>query len=119
MTAICIYAPIEGNDDENDCFYKLVQNILDKINKSDFIAIMGDFNARAGNIKIHNNIGPNGENTCNRNGKKLIDFAIYNNMKITNTWFQHKDNHKYTWSERGQRSIIVYMIRNKNDLKWY
>jgi hypothetical protein len=84
MTAICIYAPIEGNDDENDCFYKLVQNILDKINKSDLIAIMGDFNARAGNIKIHN-IGPNGENTCNRNGKRLIDFAIYNNMKITNS----------------------------------
>jgi exonuclease III len=96
MTVICIYAPIEGNEDENDRFYKLLQKIMDKINKSDMIAIIGDFNARVGNIKIHKNIGPNGENTCNRNGKRLIDFAIYNNMKIMNSWFQHKDSHKYT-----------------------
>jgi exonuclease III len=90
MTVICIYAPIEGNEDENYCFYKLLQKMLDKINKSNMIAIMGDFNARVGNIKIHNNIGPNGENTSNRNGKRLIDFAIYNNMKIMNSWFQKK-----------------------------
>jgi hypothetical protein len=77
------------------------------------IAIMGDFNARVGNIKIHKNIGPNGENTCNRNGKRLIDFAIYNNMKIMNSWFQHKDSHKYMWSARGQRSIIDYIICNR------
>jgi hypothetical protein len=70
MTVICVHAPIEGNEDENYFFYKLLQKILEKI-KSDMIAIMEDFNARAGNIKIHNNIGPNGENTCNRNGKRL------------------------------------------------
>jgi exonuclease III len=69
MTVICIYAPIEGNEHENDCFYKLLQKRLNKINKSYMIAIMGDFIARVGNIKIHNNIGPNGENTCNRVGK--------------------------------------------------
>jgi hypothetical protein len=76
------------------------------------IAIMGDFNARVGNIKIHNNIGPKGENTCNRNWKRLIDFAIYN-MKIMNSWFQHKDSHKYMWSARGQTSITDYIICNK------
>jgi hypothetical protein len=36
---------------------------------------MGDFNARVGNTKIHNNTGHQGKNTCNRNGKKLIDFV--------------------------------------------
>jgi hypothetical protein len=74
---------------------------------------MGDFNARVGNIKIHSIIGPNGENTCNRNGKRLIDFVIYNNMKIMNSWFQHKDSHTYTWSARGQRSIIYYIKYNR------
>jgi hypothetical protein len=92
---------------------------LDKINKSDMIAIMGGFKTRVGNIKIHNNIGPNEQNTCNRNGKRSIDFAIYNNIKIINSWYQHKDSHKYTWSARGQRSIIDYIICNKNYLKWY
>jgi exonuclease III len=107
LTVIGIYVPIEGNEDANDCFYKLLQNMLGKINKSDMTAIMGDFNARVGNIKIYNNIGPNGENTCNRYGKRLIDFAIYNNMKIMNSWFQHKDSHKYKWSAKGQRSILT------------
>jgi exonuclease III len=113
LTVIGIYVPIKGNEDENDSFYKLLQKILDKINKSNMIAIMEDFNATVGNIKIHNNIGPNGENTCNRNGKRLIHFALYNNMKIMNSRFQHKDSHKYTWSARGQRSIIDYIICNK------
>jgi hypothetical protein len=81
--------------------------MLDKINKSNMIAIMGDFNARIGNINIHNNIGPNGENTCNRNGKRLIGFAIYNNMTIMNSWFQHKGSHKYMWSARGQRGQLL------------
>jgi exonuclease III len=113
MTVICIYAPINRNEAENDSFYKLLQKILDKINKSDMIAIMGDFSARVGNIKFHNNIGSYGEITCNRNGKRLIGFSIHNNMKIMNSWFQYKDSHKYTWSARGQTSVIDYIICNK------
>jgi exonuclease III len=77
------------------------------------ITIMGDFNARVGNKKIHNNIGHQGENTCNRNGKKkLIDFVVFNNMKIMNTFFQHKNSHKCTWAARGQTSIIDYIVCN-------
>jgi hypothetical protein len=30
-----------------------------------------------------------------------------------NTFFQHKDAHKYTWSARGARSIIHYIICNQ------
>jgi hypothetical protein len=75
------------------------------------ITIMGDFNARVGNTKIHNNIGHHGENTCNRNGKKeLIDFVAFNNMKIMNTFFQHKNSHKFTWAARGQTSIIDEIV---------
>jgi endonuclease/exonuclease/phosphatase family metal-dependent hydrolase len=42
-----------------------------------------------------------------------IEMAIYNNMKIMNRLFQHKDSHKYTWSARDQRSVIDYIIYNK------
>jgi hypothetical protein len=40
-----------------------------KLTNQDMISIMGDFSTRVGNIKMHTNFGPNGENTCNRNGK--------------------------------------------------
>jgi hypothetical protein len=31
-----------------------------------------------------------------------------------NTMFYYKDSHKYTWSARGQRCIIDYIICNEN-----
>ena len=36
-----------------------------------------------------------------------------NELKITNTFFRHKEIHKMTWSARGYRSIIDYILTNK------
>jgi hypothetical protein len=77
------------------------------------IILMGDFNARIGNSISTRNIGAFGETTCNSNGVKLRDLALYNDLKIMNTFFQHKDAHKCTWSARGARSIIDYIICNQ------
>jgi exonuclease III len=74
LTVLCIYAPNEGKEEESETFYNTLQQILNKTNKSEMITIMGDFNARVGNTKIHNNIGYQGENTCNRNGKRTDRF---------------------------------------------
>jgi hypothetical protein len=60
--------------------------------------------------KLGNYIGRHGENTINKNGEKLLDFVSYNNLKIMHTFFEHKDNHKYTWSAREQKSITDYII---------
>jgi hypothetical protein len=53
------------------------------------------------------------EQTCNRNGLKLIDYILYNQLKVMNTIFEHKDNHNYTWMTRNQKSIIDYAACNK------
>ena len=34
-------------------------------------------------------------------------------LKITNTYFRHKEIHKMTWSARGYRSIVDYILTNK------
>jgi exonuclease III len=60
-------APIEGKEEENYQFYKQLQKIIDKVNKSNMIILMGDFNARSGNNKCTGNIGTFGETTCNSN----------------------------------------------------
>jgi hypothetical protein len=69
LTVLCIYAPTEGKE-ESETFYNTLQQILNKTNESDMVTIMRDFNARVINTKTHNNTGHQGENTCNRNGKK-------------------------------------------------
>jgi exonuclease III len=114
LTIICIYAPVEGKEEENDQFYKLLQKIIDKVNESDMVILMGDFNARIVNNKSTGNIGTFGEKRCNNNGVKLRHLVLYNDLKIMNTFFQHKDVHKYTWSVRGARSIIDYIICIQN-----
>jgi len=58
-------------------------------------------------------LGANGEITTNGNGHKLKEFASVNELKITNTFFGHKEIHKMTWSARGYRSIIDYILTNK------
>ena len=33
-------------------------------------------------------------------------------MKKTNSFYRHKDKHKFTWEARGTKSIIDYIIIN-------
>lgn len=112
LSLIGVYAPIEGENEENDEFYLNLQNILNKVNQNDFIMIIGDFNARIGNSKIDTNIGIFGEQTRNNNGSRLIDFVSFNQLKVMNSFFNHKDSHKFTWEARGSKSIIDYAICN-------
>jgi hypothetical protein len=58
-------------------------------------------------------LGTNGEITLNKNGHKLNEFATVNELKITNTFFRHKEIHNMMWSARGNRSIIDYILTDK------
>jgi len=73
--------------------------------------LIGDMNARVGNNRMIDIVGTNGEATLNNNGRKLIDFCTFNNLKIMITFFKYKDIHKFTWEARGHKSIIDYFIR--------
>jgi hypothetical protein len=56
-----------------------LQDIYNKLNKNDCIISAGDLNARVSNKSINKNISTFGEQTVNKNGTRLIDFAVYNN----------------------------------------
>ena len=80
LTILGVYAPTEGRDELNEEFYETLQKILDKVNKNDYIMLVGDMNARVGNNRDANIVGTNGEATLNSNGKKLIDFLYINSF---------------------------------------
>jgi hypothetical protein len=65
--------------------------------------LIGDMNARVGNNRVANIVGTNGEVTLNNNRKNLQIFAHSNNLKIMNTFFKHKEIHKFTWEVRGRK----------------
>jgi len=49
--------------------------------------LIADMNARVGNNRVANIVCTNGEITLNSNGRKLIVFCTFNNLKIMNTFF--------------------------------
>ena len=42
----------------------------------------------------------------------MRDFCTFNKLKITNSFYRHKDIHKFTWEARGTKSVIDYIIIN-------
>jgi hypothetical protein len=73
----------------------MLQVVLQNTNKNDFLCVAGDMNATIGNKPRHFVSGTNGEKTVNQNARKLIEFATENELRITNTFFKHKDIHKW------------------------
>jgi len=112
LKLLTVYAPEEGKIEQSEEFYEALQDQIDKISKNDYIVVTGVYNARVGNIPIDGILGTNGEISTKSNGHKLKEFASVNELKITNTFFRHKEIHKMTWSARGYRSIIDYILTN-------
>ena len=122
ITVFAIYASInpvtsttEANQPSED-FYNELHSAMATIPATDMVTILGDFNARIGTDTNtwHTVLGPQGVGEVNGNGKRLLDFCVTNKLFITNTWFQHKLQHQYTWHRNGDRSnpghVIDYIL---------
>ena len=77
--------------------------------------IGGDFNATVG-IYLHSEhskcIGKNNDqNTTSENGHRLIQFAEEHNLSIVNTFFGHKDIHRWSfYSNLGYKRRLDYIM---------
>ena len=57
------------------------------------IMIMGDFNARVGveqSNTVGGTVGKHAIDKQNQNGRRLVDFCLFNSFIVTNTFFPHK-----------------------------
>jgi Reverse transcriptase (RNA-dependent DNA polymerase)/Endonuclease-reverse transcriptase len=117
-TILAIYGPNEDEKaDKKDTFWEELSMEMETARGTIFV--LGDFNGRVGkkDSKYNTVIGTHGENTRNNNGRRLLDFCINHDMIITNTFYEHKQIHKYTRAEpsRGEKSIIDYVIVERNN----
>jgi len=104
---LAVYGVTEGREELNDEFYETLQQILDNVNKKDYIMLIGDMNDRVRNNRVANIVGTNGEDSLNRKGRKLIDFCTFNNLKIMNIFFKNKEIRKCSCeAARGHKSVI-------------
>ena len=118
VTLIQCYAPTETHPDEEvEEFYANLQELIDYTSKRDTLFIMGDFNAKVGNLHLQEPsvVGPynNIERGFNDRGKLLVSFCKQNGLVITNTRFKHRS--KFTWVQPGDRirnTVDYIMVRN-------
>jgi hypothetical protein len=87
--------------------------VYDKSSKNKYLIFARAFNARVGAQPTDKFIGSEGEQTINNNGRSLIDFSLLNKLKITYTFFRHKNIHTFYWEARSTKSITEYIIINE------
>lgn len=115
LNLISIYAP-EANKPlhERQKFYDDLQETINQIDKKEKIIVAGDFNARVGRNIIPGIKQRFNEDSINENGEMMVDFCNDNELRINNTFFDHKYQHKYTWENtRGHKSMIDYISSNR------
>ena len=107
-----VYAP--NATSEYEAFVDEVNDALSRVAKSESIVLLGDFNAHVGtdNETWKGVIGRHGVAGANENGRYLLQLCSSNGLSIMNTFFQHRDVHKYTWNRpsMGQKSLIDFCI---------
>ncbi|XP_045462690.1 craniofacial development protein 2-like [Harmonia axyridis] len=114
---LSVYAPDTSKPQADiGLFYHTLQTTLDDIANEDEILILGDFNARIGDEAISDGIKNRfNEETMNESGDQMVQLCMQDELRINNTLYPHKPQHKYTFENtRGHRSIIDYVVSNKN-----
>ena len=114
MALVQVYSP--NTESEYVLFLDEVLGVMERIPGTDSIVLLGDFNAHVGK-DAHTwkgVIGKNGDSDANAHGRLLLNFCAGGGLPIMNTFFHHKDIHKYTWymleDSATQKSLIDLFV---------
>ncbi|KAI5735070.1 hypothetical protein M8J77_013749 [Diaphorina citri] len=79
------YAPnLESDEEEKEAFYDDLRKTIEKKKFQEILILMGDFNAKIGNQKVNDIVGPYGLGTQNEAGELLINFCHENSLFVSN-----------------------------------
>ena len=80
----------------------------------DVVIVMADFNAKVGDERYEDTVGPHGLGNRNERGDKLIEWATSHGMIIGNTWFEQHTRRLWNWKSPGDNTInqIDYILIN-------
>ena len=114
-----IIGEIWEDDSEVDYFYQQLQETIDQTPKKDILVVQEDWNAKVGE-DAQVDWGGVGVPYCNvetnERGLRLLEFATFNNLVLTNTIGPRKPSRRWTWhSPDGKHhSQINYILVKKH-----
>jgi hypothetical protein len=116
-TVITVYGPNEDETAEmKDKFWEQLSLVTESCKGNIYVA--GDMNSRVGkNAEGSGVIGRHGEDKKTNNGTRLMEYCLLNNLILTNTFYEHKNIHKYTrqGTHPTDKSIIDYIMVEKHN----
>ena len=120
ITIIQVYAPTTDHDDEEiEEFYNKLQGIINMVSKKDILIIQRDLNVKVSKdalIDWVDHCGPSCNELTNERGRRLLEFASYNNLVLANTLGQHKASRCWTWHAPNgihHNQIDYILIQNR------
>ena len=91
-----VYAPNAMS--EYQAFVDEINDALLRVSPIEPTVLMGDFNVHVGTDRyVEGLIGKHGVTGLNENGRYLLQLCCSNGLCITNTFFQCREVHEYTW----------------------
>ena len=121
---IQVYAPTSTHEDEEvEKFYEDLDKGMKQLKSQDVKIVMGDFNAKVGNERNEDIVGPWGLGDINERGERLIDWCKENGLMVANTWYKNHARRRYTWISPGDRTrnqidYILIQKRFRNSIKY-
>ena len=101
ITIIQVYAPTSDYDDcEVDHVYQQLQETKDQTPKTDILVVQRDWNAKVGKdaqADWGEVCGPYCNVVKKEKGLRLLEFATFNNLVLTNTLGPNKPSRRWTW----------------------
>ncbi|XP_072040063.1 craniofacial development protein 2-like [Amphiura filiformis] len=110
LAIIQVYAPT-ADSDENDIavFYEDLEKAMKQCKSDEITMVVGDLNAKVGEGRVGDTVGPHGLGARNERGDRWIEWCNEQDLMIANTWFMQPPRRKYTWLSPGDR------VRNQID----
>ncbi|CAL4067741.1 unnamed protein product [Meganyctiphanes norvegica] len=119
---VSVYAPVNSSGIqgkfEMEAFWRKLDLCISSFDRDVKIIILGDMNAKVGNVPKDGLVGKYGVQGVDKNGEYLVEFCSKNGLFLANTFFRRNINMDFTWerncgSKGEQKSLIDYIIVDK------
>ena len=71
-----------------------------------YVVLLGDLNARVGDVEVEGVVGKYGVPGENESGERLLDMCVEQELAIGNSFFKKKGINKYTWIRVANGRVI-------------
>ena len=70
------------------------------------MVVLGDLNARVGNVAIERIVGRHRVPGRNESGERLLEMCAGQELVVGNSWFKKNDVYKYTWLRMAEGRVV-------------